>query len=80
VLLSSILCCVMWWLVLGVCCGGWCGWVLVGVRLCCVAFLHQGAVCDVNHVKDDVGFGCHLFLQLVICHCFSVDIEVFSCV
>jgi hypothetical protein len=30
-----------------------------------------------NHVTDDVGFACHFFVQLVVCHGFSMDIEVF---
>jgi hypothetical protein len=30
-----------------------------------------------NHVKGDVGFGCHFFIQLVVCHGFSMDIEFY---
>jgi hypothetical protein len=46
----------------------------------CVVCDVEGLCMTYNHVKDDVGFCCHLFVQLVLCHGFSVIVQVFCCV
>jgi hypothetical protein len=51
--------------------------VLMGVRLCCVLYDVKRLCVTYNHVEDDVGFGCHFFVQLVVCHGLSMDTEVF---
>jgi hypothetical protein len=47
----------------GLYCGGWCGWDLVGVRFVALCVTSRECV-TYNHVKDDDGFCCHLFVQL----------------
>jgi hypothetical protein len=30
-----------------------------------------------DHVKEDIGFGCHSVIQLIVCCGFSMDIKIF---
>jgi hypothetical protein len=60
--------CVLWWLV----------WLGLGRSpVSCVVCDIEGLCMTYNSVKDDAGFCCHLFVQLVIYHSFSVNVEVF---
>jgi hypothetical protein len=57
-------------------CSGWYG-ASNGERLGCVLYDVEGLCVMKDHVKEDIRFGGHSFIQLVVCSGFSMDVEIF---